>query len=350
MGGPRGRRINKTDRVLAVNLIFNAKDLGCRLRIACSDLSIDIKTFNRWSKNAEDLRMGPKRAPPNKIDKEEKKEIIKVATSKEYMDDSPWIIVAKLADKGVYLASESSFYKILKENKLLEHRGKSRPVSKVKPTPLIAYQPNQIWSWDITYLKSNIRGQFFYLYLFMDIFSRKIVGYDIYNEESMENSSSLFESIASIQNINKKELCLHSDNGGPMKGATMLATLEKLGVSASFSRPRVSDDNPYSESLFKTLKYIPDYPDYFQSLADAKQWTLKFVDWYNHHHLHSGIKYVTPADRHEGKDIQILKNRHLVYMAAKEKKPNRWSRKTRNWDWIESVNLNHIEGRKSIPM
>ena len=275
--------------------------------------------------------------------------MIEVATSKDYMDVSPHIIVAKLADQGIYIASESSFYKVLREEKLLEHRGKSKAPSKRRPEALVANKPNQIWSWDITYMKSNIRGQFFYLYLFMDIFSRKIVGYNVFENESMENSSNLFEMTAINENIEKGELVLHADNGGPMKGATMLATLDKLGVASSFSRPRVSDDNPFSESLFKTLKYVPHYPNHFDSLEDTKQWVMKFVDWYNNHHLHSGIKFVTPSDRHQGSDIEILKNRHQVYLEAKEKNPERWkNRQVRNWSRIEEVHLNHVQGRMRV--
>ncbi len=165
----------------------------------------------------------------------------------------------------------------------------------------------------------------------------------------MENSSCLFEKIAINESINKGELALHADNGGAMKGATMIATLDKLGVAFSFSRPKVSDDNPYSESLFKTLKYVPEYPEYFKSLGDAKQWTMKFVEWYNNRHLHSGIKFVTPADRHQGLDIEILKKRHEVYLKAKAKNPERWNNKqTRNWDRIEEVHLNYIQGRNSV--
>jgi transposase InsO family protein len=191
-------------------------------------LKINFKTYLRWKIDLDDKRKGPISVPKNKLTEKEKDEMIKVATSECYMDYSPHIIVAKLADKGIYIASESSFYKALGERKLLFHRGKSKAPSKERPAPLVATGANQIWSWDITYMKSNVRGQFYYLYLFMDIFSRKIVGYDVHEEESMKNSSCLFEKIAINENINKDQLVLHADNGGPMKGATMLATLDIL--------------------------------------------------------------------------------------------------------------------------
>lgn len=274
--------------------------------------------------------------------------MISVATSKEYVDYSPWIIVAKLADKGRYIASESSFYKVLKENKMLKHRGKSKIANRYRPEALVACGPNEIWSWDITYLKTSIRGQFYYVYLMMDIFSRKITGFDIHEEEAMEHSSLLVEKLCQNEGIEKDQLVLHSDNGGPMKGATMLATLEKLGVAASFSRPRVSNDNPYSESLFKTLKYCPKYPDRFENLPEAKKWMIKFVDWYNNHQ-HSGIKFVTPNERHQGLDINILEKRKEVYLKAKEKNPERWNSKSiRNWEREEKVYLNYLQNNKDI--
>lgn len=273
----------------------------------------------------------------------------KILTSREFVDLPPSQIVPRLADQGKYIASESSFYKLLKERKLQAHRGKSRAPSKHPLEALMATAPNQIYSWDITYLRSPIKGVYYYLYMFMDVFSRKIVGYEVYEEESMEHSSELINSICIKENIDEDQLVLHSDNGGPMKGATMLATLEKLGVAASFSRPRVSNDNPYSESLFKTLKYRPEYPNGpFRSIEEAKQWVIGFVDWYNNEHLHSGIKFVTPNDRHEGRDEYILNRRKIVYETAKLARPDRWSRNVKDFEREEKVFLNHLPGRKKF--
>jgi transposase InsO family protein len=260
------------------------------------------------------------------------------------MDLPPSQIVPSLADQGKYIASESSFYRILKAREMLKHRGKSKPRRHEKPAPLIANGPNQIYSWDITYLKSSITGKFYYLYLFMDIWSRKIVGQEVHENEDMNKSSKLIDDICFKENIKKDQLVLHSDNGGPMKGATMLATLQRLGIVPSFSRPKVSDDNPYSESLFKTLKYCPQYPsEAFTSLEDAQVWVDDFVEWYNNKHLHSGIKFVTPSSRHEGEDIAILRRRKMVYETAKINNPNRWSKKTRNWNHEKNVYLNDLQ-------
>jgi putative transposase len=322
---------------------------GSRHDIACNDVGIDIKTHKRWKVDLEDKRKGPSTVPANKLTLVEIQEIIQVSTSAEYVDLPPSQIVPSLADKGIYIASESSFYKVLKEKELLEHRGKSKKQTHNRPAPLVALGPNQIYSWDITYLRSSIAGKFYYLYMFMDIYSRKIVGQEVFEVESMEHSSALVERICVCEGVQKKQLILHSDNGGAMKGATMLATLQRLGVVPSFSRPRVSNDNPYSEALFKTMKYCPEYPSKpFASIAEANAWVNKFVFWYNNIHLHSGIKFVTPVSRHEMKDQEILKKRKETYEAAKLKNPNRWSGETRNWTKIEKVYLNYLQEDKDI--
>jgi len=274
---------------------------------------------------------------------------VAIATSREFMDLSPRQIVPKLADKGMYLASESSFYRVLKERSLLKHRGKSKEPIKNRPKPLVAIAPNQIYSWDITFLKTSILGKFFYLYMFMDIYSRKIVGWEVHENESSELSSELIDKICVVENIKRDQLTLHSDNGASMKGATMLATLQRLGVVPSFNRPKVSDDNPFSESLFKTLKYCPEFPSRpFSSLEAARGWVESFVRWYNFQHLHSGIKFVTPEDRHLGKDDAILNKRKIVYEAAKLNNPNRWSGEIRNWSRIEKVYLNYLQKEKEF--
>lgn len=333
----------------SIILIEEAIANGCRDFVACTDIGIDMKTLKRWKTDTADKRKGPKTEPSNKLSAKEVEEVITISTSKEFVDKAPCQIVPALADRGQYVASESTFYRILKANKLLEHRGKSKKPSTEKPAPLGATAPNQIYSWDITYIKSSVRGIFYYLYLFMDIFSRKIVGYDVHETESMELSSKLIDKICREENIKREELILHSDNGGPMKGATMLATLQRLGVVPSFSRPGVSDDNPYSESLFKTLKYCPAYPTKpFESLENAIDWVGNFVDWYNNDHLHSGINFVTPASKHSGKDNEVLNRRKVVYETAKLQNPLRWSGKTRNWNRVEKVYLNYLQKDKEL--
>ena len=253
----------------------------------------------------------------------------------------------KLADKKIYIGCESTIYRILHTEKMIQHRNAVRPKTHKKPLELSATEANQLWSWDITYLKSPIRGQYFYLYFFMDVFSRKIVGYDVFLEQSAELASQVVSKAYKTEGVTKQQVTLHSDNGGPMKGSMMLATLEMLGVAASFSRPSVSNDNPFSEALFKTCKYRPEYPDKpFESLESALSWVIAFVHWYNNVHQHSGISFVTPAERHQGQDKAILYKRKQLYELARQKNPNRWSNQTRKWDRVDEVYLNK-KGTKS---
>ncbi len=167
----------------------------------------------------------------------------------------------------------------------------------------------------------------------------------------METSSTLLTRACEKENVQKDQLFLHSDNGGPMKGATMLATLQKLGVMPSFSRPKVSDDNPYSESLFRTLKYRPTYPTRaFKSIEDARSWVKVFVQWYNYEHLHSGIKFVTPASRHAGEDAEILAKRKIVYERARNSNPSRWIKRSRDWTPVDVVVLNKLKRTSETSM
>lgn len=252
----------------------------------------------------------------------------------------------RLADQGKYLASESTMYRVLREEKQLQHRHASRAREHSRPAPVVATAPNHLYSWDITYLPRDIKGLFFYLYLCLDIFSRKIVGWQVYANESSFYAAQLLEDICHREGIQTNQVVLHSDNGAPMKGASMRSMMQALGIVPSFSRPSVSDDNPYSEALFRTVKYAPQYPGRFNGVAEAREYFERFVSWYNEEHCHSGIQFVTPAARHRGADQAILDQRHQVYEAAKEKYPKRWNnRATRNWARIETVSLNPEKGK-----
>ncbi len=331
-----------SDRKHLSGLIEEAVNSGARRSECCRVLEFSVRTLQRWEKDPEqaDRRRGPSKSP-KQLTEAERQTVITVATSVEYRDLPPSQIVPRLADRGVYVASESSFYRILKKSALTTHRMNARPRTYLRPVPVIATAPNKVWSWDITYLKSPVRGQYFYLYMIMDVFSRKIVGYEVYLTESADYASALIVDATKRHGVGREQLTLHSDNGGPMKGATMLATLQKLGVVPSFSRPRVSDDNPFSESLFKTLKYRPSYPDgAFANIAEAREWVERFVTWYNTEHRHSEINYVTPESKHEGHDFEILKKRTLLYEQAKATNPLRWTKEVRKWTQITEVLLN----------
>lgn len=254
-----------------------------------------------------------------------------------------------LADKGVYVASESTMYRILRAENMQHHRGRSKAPTKSKlPTTHIATLPNQVWTWDITYLNSYTRGIYHKLYMIMDIFSRKIVGWEVWAEEQGELASELVERAVLSEKIKGKPLVLHSDNGSPMKSFTLKAKLEMLGVMSSYSRPRVSNDNPYSESLFRTCKYRSNYPqEGFKSIDEAREWVAEFVDWYNNKHYHSGLNFITPNSRHNGTAEAVMENRKRVYNSAKQLNPQRFNRGIRNWDLPNSVALNPNDENKS---
>jgi len=349
--GGRGRLHGVDERRRVLALIDEAVNSGARQKVACDELDLDDRTVQRWREQdiGEDRRRGPLTEPRNKLRKGQRERLLSVLNSREYRDLSPKQVIPLLADEGQYMGSESTAYRLLRAEGLMQHRERSRVRASSQTTELVASAPDQVWSWDITYLPAEPRGTFYYLYLFVDIYSRYIVGWEVHEAEDMELSSSLVANICRERGVDSAELRLHSDNGGPMRGVTMLKTLQELGIVPSFSRPRVSDDNPYSESLFRTMKYRPEYPRKpFASLEEARAWVNSFVTWYNTVHLHSAIKFVTPEDRYCGRDADMLAARHRVYEAAREKNPERWSRSTRNWEPIGEVILNPENGKKAV--
>ncbi|WP_208991308.1 IS3 family transposase [Pseudovibrio sp. Tun.PSC04-5.I4] len=337
LGGRRGRMISTPDRTTAVALINEAVTAGARRLMAFAELEISERTFRRWTKDGQiqpDQRpIVPRLEPANKLSEYERAAVLEVCNSEEFASLPPSQIVPKLADQGRYLASESSFYRILRTDGQQHHRGRAKPpVRRKPPTSYQARGPCQVWTWDITWMPGPIAGMFFYLYLIVDIFSRKIVGWEVHERESAERAAELIEKAVLAQGCVLKPLVLHADNGSPMKGATMKTTMERLGITASYSRPRVSNDNPFSEALFRTCKYRPDWPSRgFATKADAQAWVKSFVIWYNSEHLHSAIRFVTPDARHAGQDRATLDKRARIYANARAQKPERWSGKTRNW-------------------
>ncbi len=343
MGNRRGRMTLSDERRQTVASIKQAVDSGARLGAACEMMGISSRTCQRWQKpdNARDGRQDAFHCPPNRLGEDEREKIVEIVNRPECADLPPSKIVPLLADSGEYVASESTFYKVLREKGQLSHRHSSRPATLRKPRGLVAAGPNEVWSWDITYLPATVAGMFFYLYLAMDIYSRKIVGWQVHGRESSELAADLMTDICSTEGVAENQVTLHSDNGGAMKGATLPATLQKLGVVRSTSRPGVSSDNAYSESLFRTLKYVPYYPQRpFEDVGETRRWVEGFVQWYNEVHLHSGIRFVTPSQRHEGLDKEILSRRDEVYREARRKNPIRWSGRTRNWSPVREVWLN----------
>jgi putative transposase len=343
--------ISETDRRKTIELIEVAREAGARLIPACRVLEISARTYQRWATAGSVLKDRRPEAirpiPANKLTPEERQRVLDMCHQKKNASLPPSQIVPKLADQGHYIASESSFYRILHEVNEQNHRGRSqKPRKSTPPKGFCATGPNQVWSWDITWLPTSIRGMFFYLYMIVDVFSRKIVGWEVYNRECSSNAATFVHKAVLAEGCILKPLVLHSDNGSPQKGSTLNAKLESLGIMASFSRPRVSNDNPYSEALFRTCKYRQGYPrSGFKTIEDSRCWVNQFVLWYNNIHLHSAIRFVTPNQRHRGEDPQILQHRQMVYKRAKSRNANRWSGATRNWDYIDHVWLNPPKGK-----
>ena len=329
-----------------IALIEEACSDGARLEKACEIVGLSARTVQRYRQDDRIKADGRKaaaadRIPANRLSEDERAEILAIANHPQYAHLPPGQIVPDLADKGCYVASESSFYRVLRSEKQLANRGRAKAPTHKRPEPLQASAANQLWSWDITFLPTTVRGLFFYLYLFIDLYSRKIVGWEVYAEESAEHASSIFRKAYLREGIAGQELTLHSDNGSPMKGTTMLGTLQKLGVATSFSRPSVSNDNAYSEAMFRTMKYHPGFPDKpFETLEEARHWVGGFQQWYNEEHRHSALKFVTPNQRHRGEDQELLRQRTELYEAAKAARPERWSGRSRDWTRPEIVTLN----------
>lgn len=324
-------------------LVQEAVQAGARQEKACELLGVSVRTLERYQKEGaeEDRRQGPVGSPKNALSALERQRLLALANSPEFRELSPKQLVPRLADQGQYVASESTFYRVLKQAEQLKHRRDSRPATHARPKEHVAEAPNRVWSWDITYLRSPVRGRFYYLYLIVDVFSRKIMGWDVHEEESAAHASQLIAESCARHGVDATGLVLHSDNGGPMKGSTMLSTLQRLGVVPSFSRPGVSDDNPYSEALFRTLKYRPGYPSSpFESLEAALLWVEGFVGWYNTEHRHSALRFVTPNQRHSGQERQLLAERDALYQQARQRNPHRWKGNTRCWEPAGPVRLN----------
>ena len=336
---------------MILGLVDDAVAAGARRERACLQVGLAERSMQRWRRAdvGDDRRAGPRTTMANALSPAERAHVLEVVNSPEYRDLPPKQVVPRLADDGRYIGSESTIYRILRAEGQDAHRGRAKPRTVRSVDAHVAMAANQVWSWDITYLLSSLRGRFFYLYLVEDVWSRRIVGFEVHAEECMVASSALVRATCKAENVDPKGLVLHSDNGGPMKGSTMLATLQHLGIVPSFSRPSVSDDNPFIESLFRTLKYRPEYPHKpFETIEAARAWVTTFVAWYNAEHRHSGIRFVTPDQRHDGRENDVLANRVRVYEGARGRHPNRWSRGTRNWTPAPAVFLNPKRDQETI--
>lgn len=341
--------IGLEDRRTLVRDIHAAQEAGARLKGACEMAGIQLRTLQRWKAVGGGIRpdrrpLATRATPKHALSEAEQSGLLAIANEPRFAAVPPARIVPMLADEGIYLASESTFSRVLKAHGQTTHRGRAKaPTSRRPATTHIATEPRQVWCWDMTYLPAKVQGRWFYLYLILDLYSRKIVGWEVHDRDHADHAAllvrrtALAEGIATLRN----KPVLHGDNGSTLKATTVLAMLNWLGVKPSYSRPRVSDDNAFAESLFRTAKYRPEFPSSgFADLDDARRWATSFTLWYNVEHRHSGIRYVSPAQRHAGEDVAILAARQALYASARNQNPARWSGNLRNWTPFGAVALN----------
>ncbi len=292
--------ISNPDRINAVSLVDEAVAGGARRKRVCIEMGINDRTYRRWTAEqevcADGRPLSVRPTPPQKFTEQETQRVLEVCHEPDYASLPPSQIVPRLADKGEYVGSVSTFYRTLHVADEQHHRGLAKPpTARWQPTSHCAIGPNQVWSWDVSYLNSPIRGAYFKLYAILYIFNRKIVGWDVHD-------------------------CEHGD------------------YAATLMHKAVIGESCIGESWFRTCKYCPAFPtEGFESLKATRKWMMKFVHWYNEEHRHSGIRHVTPAQRHHGEDEQILANRKAVFEKAKADNPSRWSGSTRNRDRVAEV-------------
>jgi putative transposase len=341
--------------------IAEAVSAGARLIAALSVLGLTARCFQRWKRRAkvrlstildmaemdlgQDGRSTRIQVPKNQMTAAEKQAILETINRAGLADLPVTQIVPILADEGCYVGSESTMYRVMRANQQNRRRSVSKaPKVRALPQHFSVTVPNQLACWDITYLPSGVRGHYWYAYVVMDVYSRKAVAWQVYAHEDQQLASDLLRDYVANERIAPGQLTLHSDNGSVMRGSSLYATLQELKIAPSHSRASVSNDSPYIESLFRTIKYRPNDPlTPFKTLEDARLFMDRLLHWYNTEHRHSGIQYVTPNQRHAGEDEAILQRRREVYEAAKNRHPERWSGEIRNWKKVEVVHLNRAK-------
>ena len=291
---------------------------------ACEALSVPRSSFYRARQPKRDPK--PRPTPERALKPEEQEQVLQVLNSERFQDCAPREVYATLLDQDEYLCHWRTMYRILKERQQVrERRDQLRHPTYTKPE-LLATGPNQLWSWDITKLRGPAKWTYYYLYTILDVFSRYVPGWLIAKCESASLAKQLIAETCAKQGITPDQLTLHADRGSAMRSKTVALLLADLGVTKTHSRPYVSNDNPYSEAQFKTMKYRPEYPDRFGSIQDARAWARPFFHWYNHEHHHSGLALLTPATVHYGQAQAVIDRRQQVLQAAYAAHPERFVR------------------------
>jgi putative transposase len=291
---------------------------------ACAALGISRATLYRQTQPAKPVSVPVRGPSPRRLGDLERQAVLDMLHSEEFVDQPPAEVYATLLSRGVYLASIRTMYRVLAAfGESAERRAQRGPMKHAKPT-LSATAPNQVWTWDITKLRGPLHGVFYCLYAVLDLFSRMTVGWLLAERESAELAAHLFAEAVERHGVVRDELTVHADRGSAMRSEGLAQLFGAIGVTRSFSRPHVSDDNAFSESQFKTLKYQPDYPERFTSLAHARAWCQEFFAWYNDHHQHSGLALFTPADVFYGRVEEVAARRQGALDHAYAKHPERF--------------------------
>jgi putative transposase len=303
-----------------------APDVGTKS--ACKAFGISrAGLYRRRTINAAPRVVKKRSAPPRALSEPEKQDVLESLHSERFQDMAPHEVYATLLDEDRYLCSIRTMYRILEENtEVKERRNQLRHPDYKKPE-LLATGPNQVWSWDITKLLGPVKWSYFHLYVILDIFSRYVVGWMVAPCESATLAKQLIGETCSKQNIQKEQLTIHADRGSSMKSKPIAFLMADLGITKTHSRPHTSDDNPFSEAQFKTLKYRPDFPDRFGCIEDARQFCRAFFPWYNNEHKHTGINLLSPTDVHHGEAESIIASRQIVLNTAYALHPERFVRK-----------------------
>lgn len=318
---------------------------------ACAALAVPRASFYRWQdreENDEKKRQWP--VPPLALSGKEEAAVLEILHENRFVDQAPYEIYNALLDEGNYLCSVRTMYRILEKNKEVRERRNQLSHPQYQRPELLAGGPNEIWSWDITKLLGPAKWTYYYLYVIMDIFSRYVVGWMVAHRELSSLAQKLIGQSCQKQGIQPHQLTIHADRGSSMTSKHVAFLLSDLGVTKSHSRPHVSNDNPYSEAQFKTLKYRPEFPERFGCIEDSRSFCQRFFGWYNKEHYHSGIGFLTPEDFHYGRGEQIVKERQTVLMAAYEKHPERFKgRKPKPMNLPNAVWINKPAAAQSEP-
>jgi putative transposase len=322
--------------IVAIDEAVSSK---ARLFKACEAIGLCQRRLRRWRKSESDGRKGGYRALTQKLSSPEIKAIVEALQAPEMANLPIQIVHARLMDTGVCLASLSSMRRIsikrnLRPKMVLSQKRAKRP-------NLFANAPNKVWCWDITWLDAKVKGTYFYLYMIIDMYSRKVVGWEVFAKEDGALARDLFARTLEAEDVREGQMMVHSDNGKPMRSTMLRGLFERLQVKVSYGRPHTSNDNAYAESVFATFKGRISMPEYFENIESAIEYCEAFFNWYNHLHLHSGLDFVTPQSVHEGSHLAIYANRNSLLAENRLAHPSRHGGKPKVYAMTSEVRLKH---------